>query len=165
MCRNCIRLPNDSLDIPNHVSAASLCKSSYMYIILNQNTSLIHFKCSCSVLSSSVVIIFMCPCVKLSTSESKSETENAKILFNALVIWSCFSNSLQFVKTILSQGHLTPLPLYVSPVFWAFDYSMRVYPVPDVLIFADKYDPFSVTNTDCLCISPVRSRTSCSCSL
>uniref|UniRef100_A0A8C4E504 DNA polymerase epsilon subunit n=1 Tax=Dicentrarchus labrax TaxID=13489 RepID=A0A8C4E504_DICLA len=60
----------------------------------------------------------------------------------------------QFVKTILSQGHLTPLPLYVSPVFWAYDYSMRVYPVPDVIIFADKYDPFSITNTDCLCVNP-----------
>ncbi|XP_056151477.1 DNA polymerase epsilon subunit 2 [Lampris incognitus] len=77
MCRNCLRLPNNSLDIPNH-----------------------------------------------------------------------------FVKTILSQGHLTPLPLYVSPVFWAYDYTLRVYPVPDVIIFADKYDPFTIINTDCLCINP-----------
>ncbi|CAL8273539.1 unnamed protein product [Merluccius merluccius] len=77
MCRNCVRMPTNSLDIPNH-----------------------------------------------------------------------------FVKTILSQGHLTPLPLYVSPVFWAYDYTLRVYPVPDVIIFADKYDPFSITNADCLCINP-----------
>ncbi|XP_042669560.1 DNA polymerase epsilon subunit 2 [Centrocercus urophasianus] len=59
-----------------------------------------------------------------------------------------------FVKTILSQGHLTPLPLYVSPVYWAYDYALRVYPVPDMLVVADKYDPFTVTNTDCLCINP-----------
>nr|XP_042714029.1 DNA polymerase epsilon subunit 2 isoform X4 [Chrysemys picta bellii] len=59
-----------------------------------------------------------------------------------------------FVKTILSQGHLTPLPLYVSPVFWAYDYTLRVYPVPDLIVTADKYDPFTVTNTDCLCINP-----------
>uniref|UniRef100_A0A3Q3JZ54 DNA polymerase II subunit 2 n=1 Tax=Monopterus albus TaxID=43700 RepID=A0A3Q3JZ54_MONAL len=77
MCRNCVRLPNSNLDIPNH-----------------------------------------------------------------------------FVKTILSQGHLTPLPLYVSPVYWAYDYSLHVYPVPDVIVFADKYDPFSITNTDCLCVNP-----------
>lgn len=64
--------------------------------------------------------------------------------------------SLQFVKTILSQGHLTPLPLYVSPVYWAYDYSLRVYPIPDVIVFADKYDPFSITSTDCLCVNPVR---------
>uniref|UniRef100_A0A3B3YGF5 DNA polymerase epsilon subunit n=1 Tax=Poecilia mexicana TaxID=48701 RepID=A0A3B3YGF5_9TELE len=77
MCRNCVRLPNSNLDIPNH-----------------------------------------------------------------------------FVKTVLSQGHLTPLPLYVSPVFWAYDYSLRVYPVPDVIVFADKYDPFSISSTDCLCLNP-----------
>ncbi|KFU84590.1 DNA polymerase epsilon subunit 2, partial [Chaetura pelagica] len=59
-----------------------------------------------------------------------------------------------FVKTILSQSHLTPLPLYISPVYWAYDYSLRVYPVPDMLVIADKYDPFTVTNTDCLCINP-----------
>lgn len=63
---------------------------------------------------------------------------------------------LQFVKTILSQGHLTPLSLYVSPVYWAYDYALRVYPVPDMLVVADKYDPFTVTNTDCICINPVR---------
>uniref|UniRef100_A0A3B3ZE01 DNA polymerase II subunit 2 n=1 Tax=Periophthalmus magnuspinnatus TaxID=409849 RepID=A0A3B3ZE01_9GOBI len=77
MCRNCVRLPNNNLDIPNH-----------------------------------------------------------------------------YVKSILSQAHLAPLPLYVSPVFWAYDYSLRVYPLPDVIVFADKYDPFSITNTDCLCVNP-----------
>uniref|UniRef100_A0A8D0G7S3 DNA polymerase epsilon subunit n=1 Tax=Sphenodon punctatus TaxID=8508 RepID=A0A8D0G7S3_SPHPU len=59
-----------------------------------------------------------------------------------------------FVKTILSQGHLTPLPLYVSPVYWAYDYALRTYPLPDLIVFADKYDPFTVPNTDCLCINP-----------
>ncbi|NXG14667.1 DPOE2 polymerase, partial [Grallaria varia] len=59
-----------------------------------------------------------------------------------------------FVKTLLSQGHLSPLPLSVSPVYWAYDYSLRIYPVPDVLVTADKHDPFTVTNTDCLCINP-----------
>uniref|UniRef100_A0A8C9VIE7 DNA polymerase epsilon subunit n=1 Tax=Scleropages formosus TaxID=113540 RepID=A0A8C9VIE7_SCLFO len=63
-----------------------------------------------------------------------------------------------FVKTILSQGHLTPLPLYVSPVFWAFDYALRVYPVPDMIVFADKYDPFNISNTGCLSINPVSFR-------
>uniref|UniRef100_A0A8D0V047 DNA polymerase epsilon subunit 2 n=1 Tax=Sus scrofa TaxID=9823 RepID=A0A8D0V047_PIG len=59
-----------------------------------------------------------------------------------------------FVKTILSQGHLTPLPLYVCPVYWAYDYALRVYPVPDLLVIADKYDPFTLTNTECLCLNP-----------
>nr|XP_006632293.1 PREDICTED: DNA polymerase epsilon subunit 2 [Lepisosteus oculatus] len=59
-----------------------------------------------------------------------------------------------FVKTILSQGHLSPLPLYVSPVYWAYDYALRVYPLPDVIVFADKYDPFHMANTESLCINP-----------
>lgn len=59
-----------------------------------------------------------------------------------------------FVKTILSQGHLTPLPLFVSPVYWAYDYALRLYPLPDVVVIADKYDPFSITNTECLTINP-----------
>ncbi|KAK7835947.1 hypothetical protein U0070_004038 [Myodes glareolus] len=59
-----------------------------------------------------------------------------------------------FVKTVLSQGHLTPLPIYVCPVYWAYDYTLRVYPVPDLLVIADKYDPFTVTNTECLCMNP-----------
>ncbi|XP_007886552.2 DNA polymerase epsilon subunit 2 [Callorhinchus milii] len=59
-----------------------------------------------------------------------------------------------FVKTIISQGHLTPLPLYVSPVYWAYDYALRVYPVPDMIVFADKYDPFNIVLTDCICINP-----------
>nr|XP_061798267.1 DNA polymerase epsilon subunit 2-like [Nerophis lumbriciformis] len=59
-----------------------------------------------------------------------------------------------FVRTVLSQAHLAPLPLYVAPIFWAYDYALRVYPVPDVIVFADKYDPFSVTHVDCLCVNP-----------
>ncbi|TRY54201.1 hypothetical protein DNTS_030465, partial [Danionella cerebrum] len=58
------------------------------------------------------------------------------------------------VRTVLSQGHLTPLALQVSPVHWAFDHAMRVYPVPDMIIFADKHDPFNITHTDCICINP-----------
>ncbi|CAB1334889.1 unnamed protein product, partial [Coregonus sp. 'balchen'] len=54
---------------------------------------------------------------------------------------------------IPNHGHLTPLRLYVSPVFWAYDCALRVYPVPDVIIFADKYDPFNISNTDCLCFN------------
>ncbi|KAM4014324.1 DNA polymerase epsilon subunit 2-like [Anomaloglossus baeobatrachus] len=59
-----------------------------------------------------------------------------------------------FVKTILSQGHMTPLPLFVSPVYWAYDYTLRLYPLPDVIVIADKYDPFSISNTECLTINP-----------
>ncbi|XP_061700930.1 DNA polymerase epsilon subunit 2 isoform X2 [Syngnathoides biaculeatus] len=59
-----------------------------------------------------------------------------------------------FVRTTLSQAHLAPLPLHVTPVFWAYDYTLRLYPIPDVVVFADKYDPFNITHSDCICVNP-----------
>ncbi|KAK2878244.1 hypothetical protein Q8A67_019035 [Cirrhinus molitorella] len=59
-----------------------------------------------------------------------------QILLKHLLI--SFVNILAF-----TTGHLTPLPLYVCPVYWAYDYTLRVYPLPDVIVFADKYEPFN----------------------
>ncbi|XP_013387927.1 DNA polymerase epsilon subunit 2 [Lingula anatina] len=59
-----------------------------------------------------------------------------------------------FAKTIISQGHLCPLPLHVCPVYWSYDSALRVYPLPDVVITADKYDPFMVSQVDCTVINP-----------
>ena len=39
----------------------------------------------------------------------------------------------QFVKTMLSQAHLCPLPLHVRPIYWSFDAALRIYPVPDLV--------------------------------
>lgn len=66
------------------------------------------------------------------------------------------SNDLpsHFVKTILSQAHLCPLPLHVRPVYWMYDHSLWLYPLPDLVVLGDKSDPFTeqcngctVTNT------------------
>uniref|UniRef100_A0A8C4QTQ8 DNA polymerase epsilon subunit n=1 Tax=Eptatretus burgeri TaxID=7764 RepID=A0A8C4QTQ8_EPTBU len=59
-----------------------------------------------------------------------------------------------FVRTILSQAHLTPLPLSVSPVHWAYDFALSIYPLPDMIVFADTYDPFNITHNDCICVNP-----------
>ena len=60
----------------------------------------------------------------------------------------------QLVKTILAQAHLCPLPLHVRPMYWSYDHTMRVYPVPDVVILADKHDPFTCTSLDCNFVNP-----------
>ena len=60
----------------------------------------------------------------------------------------------QLTKTILAQAHLCPLPLHVRPMYWSYDHAMRVYPVPDVIIMADKYDPYTSSSLDCNCINP-----------
>ncbi|KAM4013292.1 DNA polymerase epsilon subunit 2-like isoform 2-T2 [Anomaloglossus baeobatrachus] len=70
------------------------------------------------------------------------------------IIYGVEKQPCTFVKTILSQGHMTPLPLFVSPVYWAYDYTLRLYPLPDVIVIADKHDPFSISNTECLTINP-----------
>ena len=54
-----------------------------------------------------------------------------------------------FVKTILSQSHLCPLPLHVRPVYWMYDHALRLYPLPDLVVLGDKCDPFTETLHNC----------------
>ncbi|KAJ2616783.1 DNA-directed DNA polymerase epsilon, subunit B [Coemansia sp. RSA 1365] len=58
------------------------------------------------------------------------------------------------VRTVIDQGHLCPLPQRVRPIYWAYDHAMRVYPIPDLLILADRFDPYSVNYEGCHCINP-----------
>ncbi|VDK39966.1 unnamed protein product [Taenia asiatica] len=37
-------------------------------------------------------------------------------------------------RCLSSQGHLTPLPLHVSPVYWAYDQSLCLNPLPDLVV-------------------------------
>ncbi|XP_078671790.1 DNA polymerase epsilon subunit 2-like [Branchiostoma floridae x Branchiostoma belcheri] len=62
--------------------------------------------------------------------------------------------STHFVKTLASQGHLCPLPLHVEPVYWGHDHALRVYPLPDVVVVADKFDAYSSTHVDCTYANP-----------
>lgn len=52
----------------------------------------------------------------------------------------------QFTKTLLSQGHLCPLPLHSRPVYWDFDHALQLHPLPDLVVIGDKCDPFTVTS-------------------
>lgn len=81
--------------------------------------------------------------------------------FNRLGVYVCtivvtrYSGLFQFAKSVVCQSHLCPLPLHVSPVYWSYDNALRLYPLPDVLVTADKFDPFSVTQVDCTVVNPV----------
>ncbi|VDM43265.1 unnamed protein product [Toxocara canis] len=59
-----------------------------------------------------------------------------------------------FCRTIASVGHLTPLPLHISPVLWQMDYCLRLYPLPDVVIVADQFQQFAISEHDCLFANP-----------
>uniref|UniRef100_A0A6P7GB22 DNA polymerase II subunit 2 n=1 Tax=Diabrotica virgifera virgifera TaxID=50390 RepID=A0A6P7GB22_DIAVI len=57
-------------------------------------------------------------------------------------------------RTIISQGHLCPLSLTALPVQWDFDYCMRLYPLPDLVVIGDKYESYNENNKDCRVINP-----------
>lgn len=61
---------------------------------------------------------------------------------------------VQLVKTILAQAHICPIPPHVRPIYWTQDHSLRVYPVPDLMILADKYDPYTCSSLECTCTNP-----------
>ena len=58
------------------------------------------------------------------------------------------------IKTILDQGHLCPVPLQTTPIYWQYDHAMRLYPSPDLLIlsesttkrYSEKYHDVEVMN-------------------
>ena len=62
--------------------------------------------------------------------------------------------STHFAKTITCQAHLTPLPLHMCPVYWDFDRSLSLYPLPDLVITADKFEPFTAENSGCKVVNP-----------
>ncbi|EQC30298.1 hypothetical protein SDRG_11875 [Saprolegnia diclina VS20] len=52
--------------------------------------------------------------------------------------------SRQLIKTVIDQGHLCPLPLSAQPIHWAYDNALQLFPLPDVMILADKTDQYQV---------------------
>ncbi|RHZ75887.1 hypothetical protein Glove_208g67 [Diversispora epigaea] len=47
------------------------------------------------------------------------------------------------IKNLLQQSHLNPLSSSLNSIAWDYDHTLRLYPVPDVLILADKYQNYS----------------------
>lgn len=58
------------------------------------------------------------------------------------------------VKTILDQGHLCPLPLSSSPIYWQYDHVLRLYPPPDVLIIGDRNQQYRKSYCKCEIVNP-----------
>ncbi|KAF9931098.1 DNA-directed DNA polymerase epsilon, subunit B [Linnemannia zychae] len=49
----------------------------------------------------------------------------------------------QLVRTIIDGAHLCPLPLTTRQISWAHDHALRIYPIPDALILADKFEAYN----------------------
>ncbi len=48
----------------------------------------------------------------------------------------------QLVETLIDQAHLFPLPPAAKPVYWELDYTMRLSPLPHLLVLADHSEQF-----------------------
>ncbi|CAL4077086.1 unnamed protein product, partial [Meganyctiphanes norvegica] len=59
-----------------------------------------------------------------------------------------------FAKTIVSQASLSPLPLHVLPIYWGMDHCMALHPTPDLIITADKGDPFITQDNNATVVNP-----------
>jgi DNA polymerase epsilon subunit 2 len=56
---------------------------------------------------------------------------------------------------LITQAHLSPLPVYMTPIYWAFDHALHLYPLPDLIVVCDKFKSITDTIADCTIINPV----------
>ncbi|KYR03175.1 putative DNA polymerase epsilon subunit B [Tieghemostelium lacteum] len=63
--------------------------------------------------------------------------------------------SQHILGTIFSNSHLCNLPLDIRPVYWNYDHTLSLYPLPDVLVMGDKADSYihQLEGTHCVSIS------------
>ncbi|CAH0403436.1 unnamed protein product [Chilo suppressalis] len=57
-------------------------------------------------------------------------------------------------KTLLSQCTLSPLSLGVQPVYWKHADALSLYPMPDLVVVADHFQPYTRSYQDCQVINP-----------
>ncbi|XP_044744137.1 DNA polymerase epsilon subunit 2 [Coccinella septempunctata] len=57
-------------------------------------------------------------------------------------------------RTVISQGHLTPMSLNSQPVHWDFDYTLRLHPLPDLIILGDKSETYIGEHKGCKVVNP-----------
>ncbi|KYB26713.1 DNA polymerase epsilon subunit 2 [Tribolium castaneum] len=62
--------------------------------------------------------------------------------------------SENLTRTIISQGHLSPLPLNALTVHWDFDYTLSLNPLPDLVVIGDKAEPYEGKYKGCQLINP-----------
>lgn len=55
----------------------------------------------------------------------------------------------EMVRLLLDQAHLVPLPMEESNVAWAFDHSLRLYPLPDAVFVGGISEPFDFEYQKC----------------
>lgn len=90
-------------------------------------------------------------------------TQELVILRQDLVTKMC-RNSIHFpesgdipdhlTKTLLSQCTLSPLTLGVQPIYWQHADALSLYPMPDLVVVADHFQPYTRSYQDCQVVNP-----------
>ncbi|GMR48138.1 hypothetical protein PMAYCL1PPCAC_18333 [Pristionchus mayeri] len=57
-------------------------------------------------------------------------------------------------RSITSNAHLCPLPPSVQPVVWSMDCALRLHPLPDLLIMADRFESYQGEQKGCILANP-----------
>lgn len=55
----------------------------------------------------------------------------------------------QMVKFLLDQAHLVPLPMAQSSILWAYDHTLRLYPLPHAVFIGGVTQPFDLEYQEC----------------
>ncbi|XP_068624144.1 DNA polymerase epsilon subunit 2 [Battus philenor] len=90
-------------------------------------------------------------------------TQEIVILRQDLVTKMC-RNSIHFpdtgdipdhlTKTLLSQCTLSPLSLAIQPVYWKHADALSLYPMPDLVVVADHFQPYTRAYQNCQVVNP-----------
>lgn len=57
-------------------------------------------------------------------------------------------------KTLLSQCTLSPLSLGVQPLYWKHADALNLYPLPDLVVVADHFQPYTRSYQNCQVLNP-----------
>lgn len=58
------------------------------------------------------------------------------------------------VDSVVDQAHLLPLPLTVAPVYWELDHTLRLTPLPHLMVLADRLEAYEYEYKGCVVINP-----------
>lgn len=86
------------------------------------------------------------------------------ILIRQDLVTKMCRNSIQFpekgdipdhlTKTLLSQCTLSPLSLGIQPLFWNHADALSLYPLPDLIVVADHFQPYTRSYQGCQVVNP-----------
>ncbi|KAI8872079.1 hypothetical protein GQ42DRAFT_82655 [Ramicandelaber brevisporus] len=93
-----------------------------------------------------------------SRSRSAAQSDHEMVVFRADLVSTIQRNCvirpphitankfpMHVAQLVVRQSHLYPLPLRVCPVLWGYEHALRLYPAPDAVILADKFEHYSQT--------------------